>query len=841
MAHSPQDLPTVLVVFGATGDLMERKIVPALYHLHEKGRLPRRFRVIGFARRPLGDDAFRASVVDTVLAHSSQDVSRAAAHRFAKTFSYAQGHFDEGEAYGRLMDTLVAIDGEWAVCANKLFYLAVPPENYRVILKELSGSGLTAPCDDGGWTRVLVEKPFGRDGATAQRLDDLLGTLFEERQIYRIDHYLAKEMVQGVMSFRFNNNLLEPSWNDRGIERIEIDLLETLDAAGRGAFYDGIGALRDVGQNHLLQMLALVTMEQPATLDADAIRAQRVAALRALPPMTGAQIRSQTFRAQYDGYRATEGVAPASMTETFFRVVTALDTPRWRGVPVVLQGGKALGSMRKDVVVTFRHPHPCLCAGEHAQNRVTFRLEPADSVSIAFWTKKPGFETALEERDFDFFLYEKQEKAQYVEEYARLISDAIAGDQTLFVSTREVRAMWEFIDPIVSAWAADEVPLRAYAPASDAVLGEAGAALAVPPLTPTSGREIGIVGLGKMGSGLARNLIEHGWRVVGHNRSGPAIDALVADGGVSARTLAGLVAALRPPRTVWLMVPAGPPVDDVLFGRGGLAGLLEPGDVVIDGGNSRYSDDIPRAEHLAARRIRFVDVGTSGGPGGARSGACPMIGGDRDVFERLRPLWEDVSIDGGFRFFPGVGAGHFVKMVHNGIEYGMMQALAEGFTILRATDYSIDLSEAAAVYDRGSVIESRLVGWLEAAFRLHGEDLEGVGGAVGYTGEGEWTVRAARKLGVRARVIEDALRFRMESERDPDWTGCVLSALREQFGGHAVSAASPAGPYAPARGPALRQASDGGPSASAALRAPEGLPRPAELAADPTRAPGPAG
>jgi 6-phosphogluconate dehydrogenase len=303
--------------------------------------------------------------------------------------------------------------------------------------------------------------------------------------------------------------------------------------------------------------------------------------------------------------------------------------------------------------------------------------------------------------------------------------------------------MWAFIDPIVSAWAD-------------------GAAVA----------------------DNARNLLDHEWRVAGWNRTPAAARALEADGLVVAASLAELVGALAVPRTVWLMVPADGVVDEVLFKPGGLADLLAPGDTVIDGGNSHFVSASGRAERLAQRGVRFIDVGVSGGPAGARAGACLMVGGDRQDFERYRDLWAAVSVEDGFRFFPGPGAGHFVKMVHNGIEYGMMQAIAEGFTVLRASSYALDLTEAAAVYDRGSVIESRLVEWLGRAFTLHGEDLEGVSGSVAQTGEGGWTVDAALHLGVRARVIEDAVRFRAASEADPDWTGRVLSALREQFGGH---------------------------------------------------------
>ena len=788
---SPAD-PTILVVFGATGDLMERKIVPSLYYLFEKGHLPQRFRVIGVARRDIGDHGLRAAVIDTVKRHAARPPKPQDLEAFAALFTYQRGEFSDMVAYGQLVDDLNAIDDGWGVCSNKLFYLAVPPSSYKTIFESLADSGLTTSCGDdahggpGGWTRIIVEKPFGRDAKTAQQLDELLGTLFEERQIYRIDHYLAKEMLQGIMNFRFSNNLLEPSWDARAIERIEVNLLETLGAEDRGEFYDGVGALRDVGQNHLLQMLALITMQQPAAMDADSIRASRFAALRGLRRMTEDQVARHTFRGQYNGYRETRGVAPDSQTETFFRVATQLHMPGWEGVPVILQGGKRAGSVRKDIVVTFKHPHPCLCDGIHAQNKVTFTLEPMESIRIRFWTKKPGFADALEGRDFNFFLYEKEEKEQYVEEYAKLLADAISGDQTLFVSTREVRAMWEFIDPIVEAWAADVTPLAHYTPMADEVVEVAEAAVGIPGPDDGFNREIGIVGLGKMGANLALNLMDHGWRVVGYNRTARVSAEMEPDGLVPAYKFKDVVTKLEPPRVVWLMVPAGKPVDDVLFGEDGLAMHLQPGDTVIDGGNSHYTSDAVRAEKLARLGIGFIDVGTSGGPGGARHGACLMIGGERQYCDRLEPLWREISVEGGYRLFPAVGAGHFVKMVHNGIEYGMMAAIAEGFAILKGSEYTLDLTGVAEVYNHGSVVESRLVGWLQGAFELHGEGLEAVSGSVAHTGEGAWTVEAAEREEVEAKVIAEALAFRVRSETEPSYTGQVLSALREQFGQHNV-------------------------------------------------------
>ena len=304
-------------------------------------------------------------------------------------------------------------------------------------------------------------------------------------------------------------------------------------------------------------------------------------------------------------------------------------------------------------------------------------------------------------------------------------------------------------------------------------------------------KTVGIVGLGKMGAGLARNIHEHGWNVVGFNRTFEVTKTLATEGIKPAETLRELVAALPTPRVVWLMVPAGQVVDEMLFGAEGLINHLEAGDIVIEGGNSFYKDDAPRAERLASKGIKYMDAGVSGGPGGARNGACIMVGGTRETFDDLEPLFRDASLPDGYRFFEGFGAGHFVKMVHNGIEYGMMQALAEGFHILKTSPFQLNLTRVVELYDRGSVIESRLTGWLTKAFKAHGEDLQGVSGTVAHTGEGAWTVDTAKELGVAAANIEQSLQFRKDSAVHPDYTGQVLSALREQFGGHAITHEQP--------------------------------------------------
>lgn len=465
MAAPEKNIPTILTVYGATGDLMRLKVIPALFNLYQKGELPKMMRVVGFARRPWSDAEFQEYVATILAERGTGATPEETVRAFLDLFRFQEGTFEQAESYVALKQKFNALDTEWGVCANKLFYLAVPPEYFELISNHLLESGLTEPCSpEEGWTRVLVEKPFGKNAGTAQQLDTVLGKLFKEEQIYRIDHYPAKEMLQNILTLRFANSLFEFSWGKQLIEKIHIRLLESLGVEKRGAFYDGVGALRDVGQNHLLQMLALLTMERPARFDTESIRTERGEILKKLILPTQEMI-ARTRRAQYEGYREIKGVAPESETETYFRVEASLDHPRWQGVPITMEGGKRLGESLKEIVITFNHPEPCLCPpGIHHRNGIVIRMEPKEEILIEFWSKKPGLAMQTEPRTFHFLLREETARVQYTEEYERLVLDAIRGDQTLFLSTSEVAAMWRYIDPILDAWKAGKVPLETYAP-----------------------------------------------------------------------------------------------------------------------------------------------------------------------------------------------------------------------------------------------------------------------------------------------------------------------------------------------------------------------------------------
>lgn len=465
---NPKNIPTIFVIFGATGDLMAKKITPALFQLFVKGKLPKMFRIVGFSRRDWNDEDFKDHIQKILTEHKAR-LKNEDIERFLNYFVYQKGSFDDATSYKTLAEYLGMVDGEWKACSNKLFYLAVPPQNYEAIFTHLKSSNLTLPCSpEEGWTRVIVEKPFGRNAETAEKLDMMLGELFREEQIYRIDHYLGKEMVQNMLAFRFNNDLFEDLWNANNIEKIEVRFLEKIGIEGRGNFYDGVGALRDVGQNHVLQLLALMTMDRPKSLNAEDVRDARVKVLRKLDTF------ENSFRGQYASYKAEENVKKGSTTETYFKILTQISNERWRGVPIMLEGGKKIEA-RKEIVVYFKHKTPCLCFGDvHYKNRIVFQIEPRESISIEFWAKKPGLDFDMRREKLNYLFRDQRKRIQFIEEYEKLLLDCIMGNQLLFVSTDEVAAMWKFIDPIIKLWDENKVPLVQYKDLSKQLLKETG-------------------------------------------------------------------------------------------------------------------------------------------------------------------------------------------------------------------------------------------------------------------------------------------------------------------------------------------------------------------------------
>jgi glucose-6-phosphate 1-dehydrogenase len=446
--------PTIFIIFGVTGDLAQSKLLPALLGLYVKKQLPTKFSIVGFSRRHLSRDDFRQYVRETMDVESGQYHEEEIKH-FLDHIVYQEGNFESDGSYTALATRLKSIDDTFHQCSNKIFHLAVPPHFYETILDRLSESGLTIPCGgDQGWTRVLVEKPFGSDIATAKKLDKKLGDLFSEEQIFRIDHYLAKEALQNILTFRFANALFEPLWNGTYIDKVHIKLLEKEGIEGRGEFYDSIGALKDVGQNHILQILALIAMKRPKSFTATDIRTERAKILRALKSMSNKDVLKFGYRGQYEGYIGERGVNAVSQTETYFRLETHIADSRWKGVPFFLESGKCLAETKSEIDIYFKNTHSA------DQNILTFRIQPDEGIKIRFWVKTPGFSMEAVPKVLKFKYADSPSIAILPDAYERVLYDAIIGDQTLFTSTDEVMAAWKFITPISTAL--PSLPLTLY-------------------------------------------------------------------------------------------------------------------------------------------------------------------------------------------------------------------------------------------------------------------------------------------------------------------------------------------------------------------------------------------
>lgn len=464
MIHNSVTLyPTSIVIFGGTGDLAKTKLFPALLDLYVGGQLPDTFGIIGLSRKELSDEEYRQFVRDSI-AHKGYSHDESIINDFCSHITYVAGSFVEPEAYERIKEALQRYDDSIGQCTNKLFYLAVPPQYYEIIFEHLAASQAMALCDnEDSWARLLVEKPFGRDLTTAQALEKKLCSLFAEEQIYRIDHYLAKGAIENIIALRFVNSVLADSWNGQAIESIHIKLLETKDVSNHGSFYDAIGTLRDVGQNHMLQIFALLTMPPADIHDPQAIRAARANALKSLEGHTLAD----STRAQYDGYASTDGVADGSDTETYFKLTFSLEDKVWHDTIFTLEAGKALDNHTNEVVITFRPHNICHCDAEDAphehRNTLTIQFAPKQHICLSMWTKGPGFSFTLREQELTLVKDDGEDCAS-PEAYERVLFDCITGDQTRFVSGDEVELAWRFITPILERF--KDLPLETYASGS---------------------------------------------------------------------------------------------------------------------------------------------------------------------------------------------------------------------------------------------------------------------------------------------------------------------------------------------------------------------------------------
>jgi glucose-6-phosphate 1-dehydrogenase len=448
------------VIFGASGDLTSRKLVPALYNLACGGLLPADTRIVGFSRTPMSDEAWRDSLRETTRKHAGEGLFRGDAwDAFAGSIHYQPGDIGVADDIARLQGRLESLEGD--VESTRIYYLATAPQFYGPVVAALGSLGMAS--QDHGPRRIVVEKPFGTDLATAHELNAQLHAVFRESQVYRIDHYLGKESVQNILALRFANTIFEPIWNRRYIDHVQITVAEEVKVGRRAGYYDTAGVLRDMFQNHLLQLLMVTAMEAPVRFNASAVRNEKVKVLDAIRSLDLAEVALAGVRGQYRGYREEPGVASGSQTATFGAIRLEIDNWRWQGVPFYLRSGKAMSCRTTQIVIGFRQP-PMELFAEGRQpvardpNQLVIQIQPAEGIQLHFHTKVPGDGMKLRLTDLDFS-YSREFRGRLPEAYEPLLLDVMTGDASLFARADEVEKSWEIIDPFVRGWGSAGMPL----------------------------------------------------------------------------------------------------------------------------------------------------------------------------------------------------------------------------------------------------------------------------------------------------------------------------------------------------------------------------------------------
>lgn len=455
-------MPHTFVIFGASGDLTQRKLIPALYQNHRKGRLPEQTRIVGFSRTKFSHDEWRKDLAESTEKFAGDRFDRADWDNFASSIYYQPGDIGKQEDFQSLKTFLDELEGEGAtedVDSRRVYYLSTAPRFYGPAAEMLGAAGLADESD--GPRRIVIEKPFGTDGQSARKLNEVLHGVFDEHQVYRIDHYLGKETVQNLLVLRFANTIFEPIWNRNYIDHVQITAAEEVDIGSRAGYYETSGIIRDMFQNHILQLLMITAMEAPVQYAADPVRDEKVKVLQAVRGWTPERIAEDTFRGQYDGYQNEKDVEPGSNTATFAAMKLWIDNWRWQGVPFFLRSGKAMSCRTTQIVIQFREPPHMLFSdgprGSCEANRLVIQMQPAEGIQMHFETKVPDAGMKMRQTELDFS-YQREFRGTMPEAYERLLLDALEGDASLFARADEVEAAWSICDPILQAWQEGQTP-----------------------------------------------------------------------------------------------------------------------------------------------------------------------------------------------------------------------------------------------------------------------------------------------------------------------------------------------------------------------------------------------
>jgi 6-phosphogluconate dehydrogenase len=809
-----------IVVVGASGDLAKKKTFPSLLNLYDDNLLPKHTRIWGFARSDMSDEELR----DRLRPHLTGDHSKEVVDRFLARCVYRSGtSYGDQDAFTKINQDMEEYerDHQDVKHYNRLFYFAIPPNVFADTALAIKKTSMQD--ESKGFTRLIVEKPFGRDLESFEKLNKTLAEHFTEDHMFRIDHYLGKEMVQNLTVLRFSNIWFERVWNADNIQCVILTFKEPFGTDGRGGYFDKYGIIRDILQNHLLQVLTLLAMETPVKLEGPgasrAIRNAKVAVLNAIPPV---QIEDVVL-GQYEGYADDPTIENKDTnTPTYATIKLSINTPRWYGVPFILKAGKATNERKAEMRIQFKDPPAAsfLFEGEGEnycpRNELVMRMQPDEAVYMKTNVKSPGFtakpiQSELEV-NYDTRFFDHQKEAN-PDAYTRLILDVLQGKHAAFVRDDELRRAWEIFTPILKKIENENIrpviykqgsrgPIESdnfimekagYIRNEDYVFHEGGVARktegtntmpvsqTVPQISIPDDElcDIGIFGQSVMGANLSLNIAESGFRVVVGNRTQKKVEATVQrakDEGnlplVGSDGPEHFVSQLKKPRKVIILVQAGTAVDDTISS---LAKYLEPGDILIDGGNEWFPNSIRRGEFLEPKNIHFLGMGISGGEEGARKGPSLMPGGPKDAYDLVEPILSKcaayVDEAGSCVGYVGpIGAGNYVKMVHNGIEYGDMQLIAEVYDTMKSTLGMSNL-EIADVFDEWnkSELESYLIE-ITATILRKKDDETGCGYVIDYIldktgmkGTGRWTIQEGAERGVAISTLAAALDARMLS------------------------------------------------------------------------------